>query len=65
MTHENITFNDNNTMSTNPSHPLVWQEHLSEGHREDDEVVMLNIAMLVSGVLTRICKYAYMQLLTT
>lgn len=51
MTHENITFNENNTMSTNPSHPLVWQEHLSEGRREDDEVVMLNIAMLVSRVL--------------
>ena len=48
MTHENVTFNDNNTVSTNPSHPLVWQEHLSEGRREDDEVVMLNIAMLVS-----------------
>lgn len=65
MTHENITFNDNNTMSTNPSHPLVWQEHLSEGRREDDEVVMLNIAMLVSWVLTRIYKYAYEQLVTT
>lgn len=48
MTHENITFNDNNTISTNPSHPLVWQEHLSEGRKEDDEVVMVNIAMLVS-----------------
>ncbi|XP_051858573.1 scavenger receptor class B member 1 isoform X2 [Drosophila albomicans] len=52
MTHENITFNDNNTMSTNPSHPLVWQEHLSEGRREDDEVVMLNIAMLAISHLT-------------
>lgn len=52
-------------MSTNPSHPLVWQEHLSEGRREDDEVVMLNIAMLVSWVLTRIYKYAYEQLVTT
>lgn len=51
MTHENITFNENNTMSTTPSHPLVWQEHLSEGRREDDEVVMLNIAMLVSVVI--------------
>ncbi|XP_075149222.1 scavenger receptor class B member 1 isoform X2 [Haematobia irritans] len=51
MTHENITFNDNNTMSTNPSHPLVWQEHLSVG-KEDDEVVMLNIAMLAISHLT-------------
>ncbi|KAM7351909.1 scavenger receptor class B member 1 isoform 2-T2 [Cochliomyia hominivorax] len=52
MTHENITFNDNNTISTNPSHPLVWQEHLSEGRREDDEVVMVNIAMLAISHLT-------------
>ncbi|XP_036321468.1 scavenger receptor class B member 1 isoform X2 [Rhagoletis pomonella] len=52
MTHENITFNANNTMSTRPSHPLVWQEHLSEGHKEDDEVVMLNIAMLAISHLT-------------
>ncbi|XP_005182566.2 scavenger receptor class B member 1 isoform X1 [Musca domestica] len=52
MTHENITFNENNTMSTNPSHPLVWQEHLSEGRSEDDEVVMLNIAMLAISHLT-------------
>ncbi|XP_065358409.1 scavenger receptor class B member 1 isoform X1 [Calliphora vicina] len=52
MTHENITFNDNNTVSTNPSHPLVWQEHLSEGRREDDEVVMVNIAMLAISHLT-------------
>nr|XP_014102705.1 scavenger receptor class B member 1 isoform X2 [Bactrocera oleae]XP_036226453.1 scavenger receptor class B member 1 isoform X2 [Bactrocera oleae] len=52
MTHENITFNANNTMSTKPSHPLVWQEHLSEGHKEDDQVVMLNIAMLAISHLT-------------
>ncbi|XP_053961153.1 scavenger receptor class B member 1 isoform X1 [Anastrepha ludens] len=52
MTHENITFNANNTMSTTPSHPLVWQEHMSEGHKEDDEVVMLNIAMLAISHLT-------------
>nr|XP_013100075.1 unnamed protein product [Stomoxys calcitrans] len=51
MTHENVTFNENNTMSTNPSHPLVYQEHLSVG-REDDEVVMLNIAMLAISHLT-------------
>ncbi|KAH8272209.1 hypothetical protein KR018_011741, partial [Drosophila ironensis] len=52
MTHENITFNENNTMSSTPSHPLVWQEHLSEGRREDDPVVMLNIAMLAISHLT-------------
>ncbi|KAI8037684.1 hypothetical protein M5D96_009489 [Drosophila gunungcola] len=48
MTHKNITFNENNTMSSTPSHPLVWQDQMSEGRREDDEVIMLNIAMLVS-----------------
>jgi len=48
MTHENVTFNTNNTMSSTPSHPLVWQEQMSGGYHEDDEVVMLNIAMLVS-----------------
>lgn len=52
MTHENVIFNENNTMSSSPSHPLVWQQHLSEGRREDDPVVMLNIAMLVSNIYT-------------
>ncbi|XP_032595208.1 scavenger receptor class B member 1 isoform X2 [Drosophila grimshawi] len=69
MTHENITFNDNNTMSATPSHPLVWQEHLSEGHREDDEVIMLNIAMLAISHLTSnhfvFVRYALRQLLAT
>lgn len=51
MTHENVTFNENRTMSTIPSHPLVWQPHLSEGRSEDDEVVMVNIAMLVSKII--------------
>ncbi|TDG46135.1 hypothetical protein AWZ03_007477 [Drosophila navojoa] len=62
MTHENITFNDNNTMSTTPSHPLVWQEHLSEGRREDDEVVMLNIAMLAISHLTADRNYFFVRL---
>ncbi|XP_043063816.1 scavenger receptor class B member 1 isoform X1 [Drosophila ficusphila] len=52
MTHENVTFNKNNTMSSTPRHPLVWQEHMSNGHREDDEVIMLNIAMLAISHLT-------------
>ncbi|XP_037958648.1 scavenger receptor class B member 1 isoform X2 [Teleopsis dalmanni] len=52
MTHENITFNENNTMSTIPQHPLVWQEHLSEGNKEDDPVVMVNIAMLAISHIT-------------
>ncbi|XP_039148988.1 scavenger receptor class B member 1 isoform X2 [Drosophila simulans] len=52
MTHENVTFNANNTMSSTPSHPLVWQEEMSGNCREDDEVVMLNIAMLAISHLT-------------
>ncbi|KAH8345406.1 hypothetical protein KR067_010470, partial [Drosophila pandora] len=52
MTHENVIFNENDTMSSTPSHPLVWQQHLSEGRREDDPVVMLNIAMLAISHLT-------------
>ena len=51
LTHENITFNPNGTLSTTPSHPLVWQEHLSEGHKEDDNFVLPNIALLVSLLL--------------
>lgn len=47
MTHENIHFNENGTVSTNPKHPLIWQEHLSGGRQEDDQLIMLNIAMLV------------------
>ncbi|XP_055853022.1 scavenger receptor class B member 1 isoform X2 [Episyrphus balteatus] len=46
MTHENVTFNENGTVSAIPRHPLVWQEELSGGRREDDAVYMLNIAML-------------------
>lgn len=48
FSHQNITFNDNGTVSTTPKHPLEWQEHLSEGRREDDIFMMPNIALLVS-----------------
>ncbi|XP_060533282.1 scavenger receptor class B member 1 isoform X2 [Cylas formicarius] len=46
MTHENVTFNDNGTLTTNPSHPLVWVPELSEGRREDDLLILPNIALL-------------------
>ncbi|XP_025830984.1 scavenger receptor class B member 1 isoform X2 [Agrilus planipennis] len=46
MTHENITFNDNGTVSAIPKHPLVWVPELSEGRREDDILVLPNIALL-------------------
>ncbi|XP_070140391.1 scavenger receptor class B member 1 isoform X2 [Drosophila kikkawai] len=52
MTHKNVTFNKNNTMSSTPSHPLVWQEEMSGSRHEDDEVIMLNIAMLAISHLT-------------
>ncbi|XP_055599578.1 scavenger receptor class B member 1-like isoform X2 [Uranotaenia lowii] len=46
LSHENITFYDNATLFTRPSHPLVFQEHLSEGHKEDDIFLLPNIALL-------------------
>lgn len=49
LSHENITFNSNGTVSTTPKHPLVWQEELSEGNSEDDELILPNIALLVSS----------------
>uniref|UniRef100_A0A1B0D013 Uncharacterized protein n=1 Tax=Phlebotomus papatasi TaxID=29031 RepID=A0A1B0D013_PHLPP len=49
LSHENITFNSNGTVSTIPKHPLVWQEELSEGNSEDDELILPNIALLVSS----------------
>lgn len=51
MTHENINFNQNGTVSTNPKHPLIWQDFLSGDRQEDDQVVMLNIAMLVCIII--------------
>ncbi|XP_065094458.1 lysosome membrane protein 2-like [Ochlerotatus camptorhynchus] len=46
LSHENITFYDNGTLYTRPSHPLVFQEHLSEGHKEEDLFYLPNIALL-------------------
>lgn len=48
MSHENVTFNDNGTLSTIPHHPLEWREDLSGGLREDDIFYLPNIALLVS-----------------
>jgi hypothetical protein len=48
MSHENITFNDNGTLSTIPHHPLEWREELSGGRSEDDLLYLPNIALLVS-----------------
>lgn len=52
MAHDNVTFNTNGTLSTNPKHPLVWQEHMSAGNREDDILILPNIALLVSAIFS-------------
>lgn len=49
MTHENVTFNSNGTLSTIPNHPLLWRGDLSEGRQEDDIFYLPNIALLVSN----------------
>ncbi|XP_035896226.1 scavenger receptor class B member 1 [Anopheles stephensi] len=46
MSHDNITFNDNGTLSTRPHHPLIFQKGLSGNLREDDVFMMPNIALL-------------------
>lgn len=48
LTHDKIVFNDNGTLSTVPTHPLVWDEELSKGHDENDMFIVPNIALLVS-----------------
>jgi hypothetical protein len=48
MEHTNVTFNDNGTLTMVPRHPLVWVPELSSG-KEDDVLVLPNIALLVSG----------------
>lgn len=61
MTHENVTFNDNGTLTMIPKHPLVWVPELSEGHAEDDLLILPNIALLVSKVY--ICTSSVVMLL--
>lgn len=46
MSHENITFNDNFTVSAIPSHPLVFVPEMSEGRLENDTMILPNIALL-------------------
>lgn len=53
MSHENVTFNDNGTLSTIPHHPLEWREDLSGGRTENDIFYLPNIALLVSFKLIR------------
>ncbi|CAH1118615.1 unnamed protein product [Phaedon cochleariae] len=46
LTHENVTFNENGTLTAVPKHPLIWVPELSNGRREDDLVILPNIALL-------------------
>ncbi|XP_049535280.1 scavenger receptor class B member 1 [Anopheles darlingi] len=46
MSHDEIVFNDNGTVSTRPHHPLIFQKSLSGNLREDDVFMMPNIALL-------------------
>lgn len=48
MEHGNVTFNDNGTLSAIPKHPLLWMPELSGGRKEDDILILPNIALLVS-----------------
>lgn len=48
MSHENITFNDNGTVTAIPHHPLEWVPELSVGDHETDQLILPHIALLVS-----------------
>lgn len=48
LSHGDVVFNDNGTVSSIPRHPLVWDEERSMGHKEDDLFILPNIALLVS-----------------
>jgi hypothetical protein len=52
MEHTEISFNDNGTLTTVPKHPLVWAPEHSGG-KEDDILVLPNIALLVSSMSFR------------
>lgn len=46
LEHTDVKFNENGTLSTVPIHPLIWEEELSQGNKEDDKLVLPNIALL-------------------
>lgn len=52
MGHDNVTFNDNGTLTASPRHPLVWDAERSAGHQENDTLILPNIALLVSHTHT-------------
>lgn len=46
LIHENVTFNDNGTLTATPKHPLIWVPEYSQGNLEEDLLVLPNIALL-------------------
>ncbi|KAJ2943334.1 hypothetical protein O0L34_g12141 [Tuta absoluta] len=46
LEHQVLKFNENNTMSVVPKHPLTWVPELSDGHSEDDVLFLPHIALL-------------------
>lgn len=46
LEHKVVGFNDNETLSAVPVHPLSWVDELSEGNKENDTLYMVNIALL-------------------
>lgn len=48
MTHENVTFNENGTVSANPRHILEFVPEQSVSDHETDRLILPNIALLVS-----------------
>ncbi|XP_022903927.2 scavenger receptor class B member 1-like isoform X1 [Onthophagus taurus] len=54
MTHENVTFNENGTVSAIPKHPLEWVPELSNGDHEKDQLTLINIALLsIADVISK------------
>lgn len=61
LSHSDVRFNNNGTVSTVPKHPLVWDEERSMGNKEEDVFILPNIALLVSSqnnihVITRLYR---------
>lgn len=46
MSHKNVVFNANGTVSAEPSHPLVWVPEMSIGDHETDQLILPHIALL-------------------
>lgn len=49
LSHNDVKFNDNGTVSSIPKHPLIWDEERSMGNKEEDIFILPNIALLVSN----------------